>query len=103
MQRGTAPPRAARRSCKKRDARPPAPHYKPLPLIHGKKRCEMQPSPQQLHGKVALITGASSGIGREAARLFARHGARLVLTARRQRSEERRVGKECSSRWSPYH
>src|SRR5256885_16276066 len=53
-------------------------------LIHGKKRCEMQPSPQQLHGKVALITGASSGIGREAARLFARHGARLVLTARRQ-------------------
>ena len=44
----------------------------------------MQPSSQQLHGKVALITGASSGIGREAARLFARHGARLVLTARRQ-------------------
>src|SRR5258705_35805 len=84
VQRGTAPPRAARRSCKKRDARPPAPHYKPLSLIHGKKRCEMQPSPQQLHGKVALITGASSGIGREAARLFARHGARLVLTARRQ-------------------
>jgi len=23
--------------------------------------------------------------------------------ARRQRSEERRVGKECRSRWSPYH
>ena len=22
---------------------------------------------------------------------------------RRQRSEERRVGKECRSRWSPYH
>jgi NAD(P)-dependent dehydrogenase (short-subunit alcohol dehydrogenase family) len=52
----------------------------------------MQPLPpsqpslpaQQLQGKVALITGASSGIGREAARLFARHGARLVLTARRQ-------------------
>src|SRR5215467_7106553 len=27
-----------------------------------------------------------------------------VLTqARRERSEERRVGKECRSRWSPYH
>src|ERR1035437_5239757 len=25
------------------------------------------------------------------------------LTARMQRSEERRVGKECRSRWSPYH
>ena len=24
-------------------------------------------------------------------------------TIRNQRSEERRVGKECRSRWSPYH
>ena len=24
-------------------------------------------------------------------------------TARHRRSEERRVGKECRSRWSPYH
>ena len=26
-----------------------------------------------------------------------------VSTARAKRSEERRVGKECRSRWSPYH
>ena len=26
-----------------------------------------------------------------------------VLMKRRERSEERRVGKECRSRWSPYH
>src|SRR3712207_9490747 len=27
----------------------------------------------------------------------------LVQTKRADRSEERRVGKECRSRWSPYH
>ena len=27
----------------------------------------------------------------------------IVLTGRDARSEERRVGKECRSRWSPYH
>ena len=26
-----------------------------------------------------------------------------VIKSRRMRSEERRVGKECRSRWSPYH
>lgn len=35
-----------------------------------------------LENKTAIITGASSGIGRAAALLFARHGARLVLCAR---------------------
>src|SRR2546426_12811460 len=30
-------------------------------------------------------------------------GSALKLWAERCRSEERRVGKECRSRWSPYH
>jgi NAD(P)-dependent dehydrogenase (short-subunit alcohol dehydrogenase family) len=38
---------------------------------------------ERLKGKVAIVTGASSGIGRAAARLFAAEGAKVVVAARR--------------------
>src|SRR5256885_16118031 len=48
-----------------------------------------------LKDRVAIITGGAgiNGLGFATARQMAAQG----------RSEERRVGKECRSRWSPYH
>src|SRR5256885_9919715 len=51
-----------------------------------------------LQGAAVLRAAALRGGGRR----DARHPARL-LRALEARSEERRVGKECRSRWSPYH
>ena len=44
----------------------------------------MKPKHTDLGGKVVLITGSSRGLGLAMAEEFARHGARLVLTAREE-------------------
>ncbi|MEU0845863.1 SDR family oxidoreductase [Streptomyces sp. NPDC005962] len=46
----------------------------------------------RLHGKAALVTGASSGIGEAAAKALAAQGASVVLAARRQEELYRVAG-----------
>lgn len=54
-------------------------------------------SSAKLSGRVVVITGASSGIGRATARAFAEEGAILVLAARREQALED-VAAECADR-----
>src|SRR3712207_9345814 len=65
-----------------------------------------------LAGREAVVVGRSNLVGKPLAQLLLRENAtvtvchsrtRDLLGVARRRSEERRVGKECRSRWSPYH
>src|SRR5256885_5436054 len=67
----------------------------------------------RVHGRVVAVQSDSdsyvSHFGQRRQGLYAVVSAaltpatRLVTSLEYQRSEERRVGKECRSRWSPYH
>ena len=52
----------------------------------------------RLDGKVAIITGATSGIGLRTAEIFVAEGAKTVVAARRQAMSEalvKRLGGNC--------
>jgi NAD(P)-dependent dehydrogenase (short-subunit alcohol dehydrogenase family) len=53
-------------------------------------------TPREIEGSVVVVTGASSGIGRAAARLFAENGARVVLAARSE-GVLRETAEECEA------
>ena len=53
--------------------------------------------------KELIINSMETGIAKAAKSKFGQDNEIKVLINRDNRSEERRVGKECRSRWSPYH
>jgi A-factor type gamma-butyrolactone 1'-reductase (1S-forming) len=53
-------------------------------VVEAVAACQTAPMSDLLNGKVVLITGASSGIGASAARVFSQEGATVVLAARRE-------------------
>ena len=50
----------------------------------------------QMNGKVAVVTGASRGIGRDMALVFAREGARVVVSARTEEEGESPISDQYS-------
>src|SRR5256886_10919160 len=71
-----------------------------LPIFRGRLRSQDAEPAAQLEAERArrrgIGVGELDGAGGDAQVAF-------VLVHRELRSEERRVGKECRSRWSPYH
>ena len=59
-----------------------------------------------LKGRVALVTGAGQGVGRETARLLAAHGARVVVNdffAERAARDAREIEEGGASAWPPWN
>src|SRR5215212_7745285 len=61
-------------------ASPDVQHYSLLATYYGSDRMPIR----TIRGQSVVITGATSGIGRETALAFARGGARVVVAGRRQ-------------------
>ena len=66
-----------------------------------KKKKAAQPQSRGLTPKQVAAASAPAAVEHLRETIAADGGT--VLGAYRDRSEERRVGKECRSRWSPYH
>src|SRR3990172_10368391 len=64
------------------------PGSSPAPVTRPSLRAKIASMSGQLDGKVAIVTGASRGIGKAIALLFAREGAQVVIAARTERAAD---------------
>src|SRR2546430_15955489 len=88
-----------------------------LPIYHGQPEIEILAKPLLAHRALEIAVGGRHDADVDSALAHAAHTSHGVLFDHPQqlplhrevhvadlvRSEERRVGKECRSRWSPYH
>ena len=90
------------------------PAARPMPLIIPTSRVPVKPEGSEAADGAVAVSGArSSAAGGVGAAVSAGmptgpapappETGRSESASGRSRSEERRVGKECRSRWSPYH
>src|SRR5258708_6660325 len=61
------------------------------------------PTAEAIFRKLATDAGMAETVTADSAGTHAYHVGEPPDPRARKRSEERRVGKECRSRWSPYH
>src|SRR3712207_3069144 len=88
------PPGVGRGGQGKHQEQPPARLLlRPRSRSLGRRR-RVRPKPHDLHEREQQDTQVMVLRG---------HFSRDICCGARERSEERRVGKECRSRWSPYH
>src|SRR3954462_11905311 len=72
-------------------------HFSCPGLVYHPSRDQGEISMGKLDGKITIVTGATSGIGRRTAEIFVAEGAKVLATGRREelgRSLEAHLGKD---------